>query len=39
MGISKEVMEGIFINGLKPEVKVEVRVLGPKGLGQIINLT
>lgn len=37
-GISGKVMEGIFINGLKPDVRAEVRVLGPKGFGQIMDV-
>lgn len=31
-------MESTFINGLKPEVRAEVRMLKPSGLGRIMEL-
>lgn len=33
-GVSNEVLESTFVNGLKPEV----RLLGPKGLGPIMEV-
>ena len=32
-GVSDEVALGIFINGLKPEIKMELRILEPNNLG------
>ena len=36
--VPNPIQEGNFINGLKPEIKVEVRMAQPKGLGRIIDL-
>ena len=33
------VMEGPFMNGLKPKVQVEVRMMKPKNLAQMIEAT
>ena len=37
-GISKEVMESTFINGLKQEIQVELLISNSRGLGQIMDL-
>lgn len=37
IGIPDEVMESTCLNGLKPDIEVEVRLLGPWGLGQIMK--
>lgn len=37
-GLPIEVLESTFIKGLKPEVKAELRVMRPSGLGQIMEL-
>lgn len=37
LGMLDEVLEGIFINGLKLEIRAELRLLSLKGLGQLIN--
>lgn len=36
--ISKEIAIKNFINGLKPKIKVELRILGPINLGQAMDL-
>ena len=36
--VSDEVALGNFINGLKPKIKVEVRILEPSNLGQAMEL-
>lgn len=36
MGMTEEVLESTFNNGLKPEIKVKVRLLSPSGLGQLM---
>lgn len=38
MGIPEEVMESTFINKLKAHIRAEVRLLQPKGLGQLIEV-
>lgn len=38
VGLTEEVLESTFINGLKPEIKVEVRLLSPIGLGQLMEV-
>lgn len=35
--ISKALLEGHFTNGLKPEIKAELRVLKPRGLEEIME--
>ena len=37
-GLSKEVMESTFVKRLRPEMKVELRLMKPVGLGQIIEM-
>lgn len=37
-GISNEVLESTFVNGLRLEIIVEIHLLGPKGLGQIMDI-
>ena len=37
-GVSKQVLEGSFVNGLKPEIQAELRMLQPCGLGQMMSL-
>lgn len=37
--VSEKVMESTFINGLKPEVRVEVRLANLSGLTQIMEYT
>ena len=34
-----EVLESTFIKGLKPDVKIELRIMRQSGLGQIMELT
>ena len=36
-GLLDEVLESTFVNGLKPEIRAEVRVLKPVGLGPIME--
>lgn len=36
--IPESVMEENFINGLSPEIRAEVRLIRPQGLGQIMEL-
>ena len=36
--LPEEVLESTFVKGLKPEVRAEVRVLKPIGLGQIMEI-
>ena len=36
-GISEEVMESTFINGLKREIQAEFLISNPRGLGQIMD--
>lgn len=33
--VPKEILEGISVNGLKEEIRVELRLLKPVGLGEI----
>ena len=37
-GISEEVMESTFMNGLLPEIRVELRPLQPYGLGHLMEM-
>lgn len=37
-GISNEVLESTFVNGLRLEIIVEIHLLGPKGLGKIMDI-
>lgn len=37
--VPNPIQEGNFINGLKVEIKAEVRMAQPKGLGYIMDLT
>ena len=34
-GISEEVMESMFVNGLLPEIRVEIRLLQPYWAGAL----
>lgn len=36
--ISYAILEGHFLNGLRPEMRAEIRVMQPKGLNQIMEL-
>ena len=36
--VSKQVLESSFINGLRPEIQVELHMLKPTGLGRLIAL-
>ena len=36
--VSKAFLEGHFINGLKPEIRVEIKVLQPRGLDRIMSM-
>ena len=35
--VSEAILEGLFVNRLKPEIKAEVRVLQPSSLTQIME--
>ena len=35
---SEAILEGLFVNGLKLEIRAEVRVLQPSGLTQIMEI-
>ncbi|XP_024017591.1 uncharacterized protein LOC112090471 [Morus notabilis] len=37
--IPEQVLESAFVNGLKPEVRAEVRMMKPNGLGRIMEFT
>lgn len=37
-GVSDEVLESTFINGLRPNIRVEIRLLGPNGSGPIMEI-
>ena len=37
-GISKEVMESTFMNGLLPKIRVEISRLQPYGLGHLMEM-
>ena len=37
-GISEEVMESTFMNGLLPEIRAELRLLKPYGLGHLMEM-
>lgn len=37
-GMTEEVLESTFINRLKPDIKIEVRLLSPVGLGQLMEV-
>ena len=36
--VPEHVQESTFINGLKPEIRVEVRMMKPKGLTKVMKL-
>lgn len=36
--VSEQVLEGNFVNGMKPEIRAEVRLMQPIGLGWIMEL-
>ena len=38
-GLSDEVLESTFVKGLKVEIRAEIRVLKPIGLGSIMEMT
>ena len=37
--ISEQVLESTFINGLRSDIRAELKVLGPNGLENAIELT
>lgn len=38
VGLPDEVLESTFVRGLKPEIRVGIRVLKPTGLGQLMEM-
>ena len=38
IAVLKQVLEGSFVNGLKPVIQAELRILQPCGLGRMMSL-
>lgn len=37
-GLLMEILESTFVKGIRPEIKAELRLMQPNGLGQIMQL-